>query len=102
MWPKGSKSYYAWCLFLLAIIVVGFIFYLKQHDVGLIATNMNDQVSWGLYIANFTYLVGAGCGCGSAGHSVLCLPFQTDQRDRRPRGTLRRLLHRDGHPLCDG
>jgi molybdopterin-containing oxidoreductase family membrane subunit len=38
---------------------VGFIFYLKQHEVGLIATNMNDQVSWGLYIANFTYLVGA-------------------------------------------
>jgi molybdopterin-containing oxidoreductase family membrane subunit len=32
---------------------------MKQHDVGLIATNMNDQVSWGLYIANFTYLVGA-------------------------------------------
>ena len=22
------------------------------------ATNMNNQVSWGLYIANFTYLVG--------------------------------------------
>jgi len=56
---KGSKLYYAWCLSLLAIIIAGFIFYLKQHEVGLIATNMNDQVSWGLYIANFTYLVGA-------------------------------------------
>ncbi len=56
---KGSKLYYAWCFSLMAIIVVGFLFYLKQHDVGLIATNMNDQVSWGLYIANFTYLVGA-------------------------------------------
>src|SRR5512139_2627652 len=55
----GVKLYYAWCLFLLAIIIVGFLFYLKQHEVGLIATNMNDQVSWGLYIANFTYLVGA-------------------------------------------
>ena len=55
---RGSKAYYAWCLFLLAIIAVGFIFYLKQHDVGLIATNLNDEVSWGLYIANFTYLVG--------------------------------------------
>jgi molybdopterin-containing oxidoreductase family membrane subunit len=55
----GSKVYYAWCLTLLAFIIVGFIFYLKQHEVGLIATNMNDQVSWGLYIANFTYLVGA-------------------------------------------
>ena len=56
---KGSNAYYAWCFLLLAIIVVGFIFYMKQHDIGLIATNMNDQVSWGLYIANFTYLVGA-------------------------------------------
>ncbi len=55
---RGSKLYYAWCFTLLAFIIVGFIFYLKQHDVGLIATNMNDQVSWGLYIANFTYLVG--------------------------------------------
>jgi molybdopterin-containing oxidoreductase family membrane subunit len=56
---KGSNTYYAWCFLLLVIIVVGFIFYMKQHDIGLIATNMNDQVSWGLYIANFTYLVGA-------------------------------------------
>jgi molybdopterin-containing oxidoreductase family membrane subunit len=56
---KGSKAYYAWCLLLLAIIIIGFIYYLKQHDIGLFATNMNDQVSWGLYIANFTYLVGA-------------------------------------------
>src|SRR4030065_2709972 len=56
---KGSKLYYAWCLSLLTIIIAGVIFYLKQHEVGLIATNMNDQVSWGLYIANFTYLVGA-------------------------------------------
>jgi Ni/Fe-hydrogenase subunit HybB-like protein len=55
----GSRLYYAWCLSLIAIIIIGLLFYLKQHDVGLIATNMNDQVSWGLYIANFTYLVGA-------------------------------------------
>ncbi len=56
---QGSKLYYVWCLTLLLFIIVGALFYLKQHDTGLIATNMNDQVSWGLYIANFTYLVGA-------------------------------------------
>jgi len=56
---KGDTLYYAWCFSLIAIIVVGFRFYLMQHEVGLIATHMNDQVSWGLYIANFTYLVGA-------------------------------------------
>src|SRR5512136_1210498 len=55
---RGSKAYYAWCFLLLAIILVGLVFYLKQHDLGLVETNMTDQVSWGLYIANFTYLVG--------------------------------------------
>jgi Ni/Fe-hydrogenase subunit HybB-like protein len=55
---RGGKAYYAWCCFLMAIILVGLIFYLRQHDAGLIATNLTDQVSWGLYIANFTYLVG--------------------------------------------
>jgi Ni/Fe-hydrogenase subunit HybB-like protein len=55
---KGSKAYYAWCLFLLVVIFVGLSFYLKQHNLGLVETNLADQVSWGLYIANFTYLVG--------------------------------------------
>ncbi len=55
---RGSKAYYAWCFLLLAIIFVGLVFYLKQHELGLVETNMTDQVSWGLYIANFTYLVG--------------------------------------------
>jgi len=55
---KGSKLYYAWCIFLLVMIGTGLAAYLRQHEVGLIATNMTDEVSWGLYIANFTYLVG--------------------------------------------
>ena len=67
---KGSRLYYAWCFSLIAIIVVGLLFYLKQHDSGLIVTNMNDQVSWGLYIANFTYLVGA-----AAAAVLLVIPF---------------------------
>ncbi len=55
---RGSKAYYAWCFLLMAIILIGLLFYLKQHELGLVETNMTDQVSWGLYIANFTYLVG--------------------------------------------
>jgi len=55
---RGSRAYYTWCLSLLAIICVGLLFYVKQHDLGLVETNLADQVSWGLYIANFTYLVG--------------------------------------------
>ena len=55
---KGGPGYYAWCLFLLCIMAVGLKFYLSQLDEGLIITSMRDQVSWGLYISNFTYLVG--------------------------------------------
>src|SRR5512139_2037550 len=55
---KGGPLYYLWCLSLIAIILIGFKFYWQQHATGLIATRMADQVSWGLYIANFTYLVG--------------------------------------------
>jgi Ni/Fe-hydrogenase subunit HybB-like protein len=55
---KGRPVYYAWCALLLLVMGVGLWFYLKQWESGLIITNMRDQVSWGLYIANFTYLVG--------------------------------------------
>jgi Ni/Fe-hydrogenase subunit HybB-like protein len=54
----GTKAYYLWCTFLLAVIGVAVTFYIRQLDAGLIATHMRDQVSWGLYIGNFTYLVG--------------------------------------------
>jgi Ni/Fe-hydrogenase subunit HybB-like protein len=55
---KGRPVYYLWCALLLFIMAVGLWFYMQQLTGGLISTNMRDQVSWGLYIANFTYLVG--------------------------------------------
>ena len=55
---KGRPIYYLWCALLLFIMAVGLWFYVQQMETGLILTSMRDQVSWGLYIANFTYLVG--------------------------------------------
>jgi Ni/Fe-hydrogenase subunit HybB-like protein len=55
---KGRPIYYLWCALLLFVMAVGLWFYMKQMETGLILTSMRDQVSWGLYIANFTYLVG--------------------------------------------
>ena len=55
---KGTKRYAYWILFLLAIIGVAFGCYLYQFKEGLIITGMNRDVSWGFYIAQFTYLVG--------------------------------------------
>jgi Ni/Fe-hydrogenase subunit HybB-like protein len=55
---KGSKWYYGWIAFLSIFIIAGITSYLQQLDKGMILTNMRDQVSWGLYISNFTFLVG--------------------------------------------
>jgi Ni/Fe-hydrogenase subunit HybB-like protein len=55
---KGSKAYYTWLLFLLALMTIGAFAYAYQLKSGLIVTAMRDQVSWGFYISNFTFLVG--------------------------------------------
>ena len=54
----GSKRYWAWIIVLLAVIAVGFMSYLRQYTYGLGLTGMSRDVSWGLYIAQFTFLVG--------------------------------------------
>src|SRR4030067_2456948 len=55
---KGSKWYYGWIAFLSFFIIFGILSYIRQLDQGMILTHMRDQVSWGLYISNFTFLVG--------------------------------------------
>ncbi|MDP1833136.1 MAG: NrfD/PsrC family molybdoenzyme membrane anchor subunit [Geothrix sp.] len=55
---KGNRAYYAWVGFLLLLIAIGAAAYVRQLNDGLIATRMRDQVSWGFYIGNFTFLVG--------------------------------------------
>jgi len=55
---KGSKAYYIWMVTLLCFMGIGFLAYLYQLQHGLIVTAMRDQVSWGFYISNFTFLVG--------------------------------------------
>ena len=54
----GDWRYYAWMLALTFVVLLGVNAYCKQLVHGLITTGMSDQVSWGLYIANFTFLVG--------------------------------------------
>jgi Ni/Fe-hydrogenase subunit HybB-like protein len=59
---KGSKRYYGWMTLLLVVIGAGFLLYLKQLSFGLGITGMSRDVSWGFYIANFTFLVGVAAG----------------------------------------
>lgn len=55
---RGGRLYWSWIALLWAAILLGGVFYVRQVMYGLIVTGMSDQVSWGAYIANFTYLVG--------------------------------------------
>ena len=54
----GDWRYYAWLGALTVLCMLGLNAYAKQFVQGLGATGMTDQVSWGVYIANFTFLVG--------------------------------------------
>ncbi|MEK7793824.1 MAG: NrfD/PsrC family molybdoenzyme membrane anchor subunit, partial [Candidatus Hydrogenedentota bacterium] len=55
---SGSTRFYAWMGFLTVLTVVGGNAYMRQWVEGLAVTNMTDEVSWGAYIANFTFTVG--------------------------------------------
>lgn len=67
---KGSRGYWIWVIFLLAVATLGFFCYLRQLDYGLGITGMSRDVSWGLYIAQFTFLVGV-----AASAVMLVLPY---------------------------
>jgi Ni/Fe-hydrogenase subunit HybB-like protein len=55
---KGGRGYRAWVAFLLFLIGIGAWAYSIQLRHGLVETNMRNQVAWGFYISNFTFLVG--------------------------------------------
>jgi Ni/Fe-hydrogenase subunit HybB-like protein len=67
---KGSRKYWGWIFFLLAVIGAGFISYLYQFRIGLGVTGMSRDVSWGLYIGQFTFLVGV-----AASGVMVVLPY---------------------------
>jgi Ni/Fe-hydrogenase subunit HybB-like protein len=66
----GSRRYWVWIFFLLALIGAGFISYLYQFKNGLGVTGMSRDVSWGLYIGQFTFLVGV-----AASGVMVVLPY---------------------------
>ena len=66
---RGNRAYWMWLAFLGALIVSGVLAYSNQVRFGLGVTAMRDQVSWGFYIGNFTFLVGV-----AAAAVVLVIP----------------------------
>jgi molybdopterin-containing oxidoreductase family membrane subunit len=67
---SGDRRYWGLVFVLLAVIGVGCISYLIQLKMGLRITGMSRDVSWGFYIAQFTYLVGV-----AASAVMLVLPY---------------------------
>ncbi len=65
----GGLPYHIWMAVLTFLMCCGAFAYSIQLREGLAVTGMHDHVSWGLYISNFTFLVGV-----AAAAVVLVLP----------------------------
>lgn len=66
----GSKRYWLWIGALLVVIGLGVLQYLRQFSYGLGITGLSRDVSWGLYIGQFTFLVGV-----AASAVMLVIPY---------------------------
>jgi molybdopterin-containing oxidoreductase family membrane subunit len=66
----GSNKYWGWIAVLLAFMAAGALSYVQQYNYGLGLTGMSRDVSWGVYIAQFTFLVGV-----AASGVMVVLPY---------------------------
>ncbi|NTV12895.1 MAG: polysulfide reductase NrfD [Desulfobulbaceae bacterium] len=67
---NGDSRYWTWMTCLLVLMGIGGLCYIQQFNYGLGYTGMSRDVSWGLYISQFTFLVGV-----AAGGVMLVLPY---------------------------
>ena len=66
----GGRGYWRWILALGVVIALGLVSYLRQFAFGLGITGLSRDVTWGLYIAQFTFLVGV-----AASAVMVVLPY---------------------------
>ncbi|HVN04943.1 MAG TPA: NrfD/PsrC family molybdoenzyme membrane anchor subunit [Bryobacteraceae bacterium] len=66
----GSRRYWIWLACLFAVMLAGLLAYRRQLDYGLGITGLSRDVTWGLYIAQFTFLVGV-----AASAVMVVLPY---------------------------
>ena len=67
---QGDRWYWTWVTGLFVVMGVGLYCYLKQYHYGLGITGLSRDVTWGLYIAQFTFLVGV-----AASAVMVVLPY---------------------------
>ncbi|HOP07629.1 MAG TPA: polysulfide reductase NrfD [candidate division Zixibacteria bacterium] len=66
----GDKKYWTWVIGLLVLIGIGVLFYIRQFNEGLGITGLGRDVTWGFYIAQFTFMVGV-----AASAVMVVLPY---------------------------
>ncbi|MBC8426045.1 polysulfide reductase NrfD [bacterium] len=67
---SGGRRYWTWVGFLLLVIAAGFLAYMRQLNDGLQITGLSRDVPWGLYISQFTFMVGV-----AASAVMVVLPY---------------------------
>jgi Ni/Fe-hydrogenase subunit HybB-like protein len=67
---KGSPGYWTLLVVLSGLFLLGLATYLQQYSVGLGITGLSRDVSWGLYISQFTFMVGV-----AASAVMVVLPY---------------------------
>jgi len=59
---RGGIKYWSWLAFLWIFVFFWVYGNYMQLSDGMIVTGLTDQVSWGIYLANFVFLVGVAAG----------------------------------------
>lgn len=67
---RGDRRYWSWIGLLLVLLAVGVGFWFYQFRHGLTVTGLGRDVTWGFYIAQFTFLVGV-----AASAVMVVLPY---------------------------
>jgi molybdopterin-containing oxidoreductase family membrane subunit len=79
----GSRKYWLWVASLLLVVLAGSLCYVLQLMHGLAVTGLSRDVSWGLYIAQFTFFVGV-----AASAVMVVLPYYLHSYQQFSRVTL--------------
>ncbi len=66
----GSRRYWTWIGVLAVVVLAGAAAWFRQFQYGLSVTGLSRDVTWGLYIAQFTFLVGV-----AASAVMVVLPY---------------------------
>ena len=66
----GGRKYWLWITSLFLLVLAGSLCYILQLTHGLAVTGLSRDVSWGLYIAQFTFFVGV-----AASAVMVVLPY---------------------------